>query len=76
MGLPCPLAVTVAGLVGVEGMNMWLGQTLQLSSIFYLSPVLLTLLSFFSVLLPAPPPSHKSRVTASTYDVDVEKIKI
>ena len=66
VGLPCPVAVTVAGLVGVEGMNMWLGQTLQLSSIFYLSPVLLTLLSIFSVLLPA-------RVTASTYDVAVDR---
>ena len=66
VGLPYPLAVTVARLVGVEGMNMWLGQTLQLSSIFYLSPVLLTLLSICSVLLPA-------RVTASTYDVAVDR---
>ena len=43
---------------------------MQLSSIFYLSSVLLSLLSFFSVLLPALLPSHKSRVTASTCNVD------
>ena len=73
MGLPCPLVVTVAGSVGVEGINMWPGQTLQLSSTFYISLVYyLSLGSFISTTYVA----KESRVTAWTYDVDVAPIWI